>query len=447
MKVVSSRRDSAPQPNILLIVMDATRAQNLSCYGYGRPTTPNLERFAERHAVVYEQSIATSCWSLPCHASIFTGLYPAAHGADDQHQFLEPGIPNVAELLRARGYRTVALCQKRDISAHTGMDRGFDWFNPDRLPPRARQAARRIENGVARALGRRDAGLRANIRQMRRLLPQLKAAGQPFFLFLSTVESHIPYSPPRPYRRYLPDGAGRARVGAVNQDRWKYMIGRAAMSEEDFAILTALYDGGIAYADAGIAHILAMLERLGLLDDMLVIITGDHGENLGEHQLMAHGYCLYDTVVAVPLIIKYPRGVAGPGRVRHQVQSVDVLPTILALLGDRGSEVYRSLQGYDLLSPERHSFTIAEQANPDLSPFYRRFPGVDVTRYDRRLQMIRTDDYKYIWSSDGRHELYNLRADPGETLNLIAREGARAAELDRLLTERQGDPAIVQGAA
>ena len=434
MNLLSVDRTSAMRPSILLIVMDATRARNLSCYGYHRPTTPRLERFAER-CVVYEQAISAGCWSLPGHASIFTGLYPSTHGASDQHQFLAPEHPTMAELLRAYGYRTVALCQKRDVGPFTGLDRGFEWFNPGGTLGSLGRVIRGIDNGIVKVLGQRDKGARHTNRQIRSLLPQLRAGGHPFFMFVSYVESHIPYCPPRKYNRYLPAGVSLMQARQVNQDRWKYMAGHARMDEQDFEILTALYDGEVAYADARVAEILGWLEQLDLLDRMMVIITADHGENLGEHRLMAHGYCLYDTVIHVPLVIHYPRGITSPGRVARQVQTVDLLPTILTMLGDTSSQMYRSLQGYDLLSSTRRDFTIAEQSHPDLTTFHKRFPDVDVSQYGRALKMIRTERYKYIWASDRAHELYDLQADPDEEHNVIAECAHIAADLDWRLTE------------
>ena len=111
-------------PNILLIVMDATRASNLSCYGYFRPTTPNLERFAER-CTVYESAISPAGWTLPAHASIFTGLYPSKHGAVEQHKYLDRAYPVMAECLRLHGYRTVALCNNRYVGPATGLHRAW----------------------------------------------------------------------------------------------------------------------------------------------------------------------------------------------------------------------------------------------------------------------------------------------------------------------------------
>ncbi|HZQ07699.1 MAG TPA: sulfatase [Anaerolineae bacterium] len=425
------------RPNILLIVMDATRAQNLSVYGYPRRTTPFLEMFAES-CMVYENAIATSCWSLPCHASLFTGLYPSVHGADDQHQFLDAEHPIIGEFLNVNhGYRTLAFCTKRDISPVTGMHRGFQEFNPEKRSLPFHGTLRKLDNGVAKMMGTRDGGMRRTNQQLATLLPKLQANGEPFFIFLSTVESHIPYRPPKKYTHFLPKGVSSNQVAGVNMDRWKYMVGETEMGEQDFEILRALYDGGITYTDARLAELFAGLQRLNLLDDMLIIITGDHGENLGEHGLMAHGYCLYDTVVHVPLIIHYPQSLGLTGRVSRQVQSVDVLPTILNLLGDESATRHRSLQGHSLLSTERHEFTVAEQANPDMTIFKTRFPNKDVSRYDRYLRMIRTEAHKFIWASDGQHELYDLQADPHETRNLIQREPPLALRLAQELKDWQ----------
>jgi len=424
------------KPNIILIVMDAARAKNLSCYGYHRPTAPNLERFAER-CVVYETAISAAGWSLPSHASMFTGLYPSRHGAHDQHKYLPHEYPTMAELLRSRGYHTLAFCYNRYVGPATGLDRGVEEFNRvvERVPRPLRKITRKVESGVAALLGRRDSGACFINKQVKAALRRLQTDERPFFMFVHYEEPHAPYRPPREYNRYLPKGVSLREAKHVNQDRWKYFADLASMDEQDFEILTALYDSEITYLDTRVAQMLRWFEESGVLDRTMVIVTADHGENVGDHQMMGHAYCLYDTLLHVPLIIHYPSGTAAPGRVAHQVQTVDLLPTILAMLGDTSSETYRSLQGYDLLSSTKHDSTVAEQANPDLTTFYKRFPGVDVSRYDRAMKMIRTDRYKYIWASDGNHELYDLQADPDERRNIIAERPDIAEDLDRRLTE------------
>lgn len=297
------------------------------------------------------------------------------------------------------------------------------------------KAIRKINAGLAKSLGRRDKGARYTNHQLYSLLPKLHSENRPFFIFASYTEAHIPYRPPNKYNIYLPPGVSPRQAQQVNQDRWKYMTGHAPMSEQDFDILTALYDGAVAYTDARLAQLFDYLEQLELLDDMIIVIVGDHGENLGEHQLMGHGYCMYDTAVHVPLIIHYPKGTVAPGRVLYQVQTVDILPSILAVLGDTSSELYHSLQGHNLLSSDRHEFTIAEQSYPDMSTFDKRYPNADVSKYNRALKMIRTEQYKYVWASDDKHELYDLQADPDETHNIITEQPHVANDLARRLNE------------
>jgi arylsulfatase A-like enzyme len=193
--------------------------------------------------------------------------------------------------------------------------------------------------------------------------------------------------------------------------------------------------------------VLGWVENLGILDRTMVIITADHGENVGDHQMMAHKYCLYDTLLHVPLIIHYPAGTVVPGRVQHQVQTLDLLPTILTMLGQVSSDIYSSLQGYDLLSSTKHEFTVAEQAQPDLSTFQKRFPDADVSRFDRALKMIRTQHHKYIWASDGRHELYDLRTDVNEEQNIVAERPELAEDLDRRLAEWRGSFEVAKPSA
>lgn len=429
---------SSLNPNILLIVIDATRAKNLSLYGYSRPTTPNLERFAER-CVVYDTAISPAGWSLPAHASMFTGLYPSKHGAHDQHKFLSPEHITMAEWLHARGYDTLAFCDNAYVGSSTGLDRGFDRFNKDfnNTPDYLREINRKLNIGLASLLGQRDSGARHANKQVQSALRHLQPSEKPFFMFIHYSEPHAPYRLPRKFRRFMPDGISFRSAQQVNQDPWKYLIDPDSMDEEDFKALIAIYDAEIAYADERIAQVLGWFEERNILDETMVIITADHGENIGDHKMMAHKYCLYDTLLHVPLLIQFPTGSVKPDRLTHQVQTLDIFPTIMSMLGEASSETYRSLQGYDITSSERHEFTIAEQSLPDLTTFYKRYPGVDVSRYDRSLKMIRTDRYKYICASDGNHELFDLQVDPDEEQNIIKDQQKIAKDLDRRLTSWQ----------
>ena len=431
---MSSNKMNKRQPNIVLIVMDAARARSFSCYGYHRPTTPNFEKLAKRSAI-YEQAISPAGWSLPAHASIFTGLYPSKHGAHDQHKYLSPEYLTMAEILSSVGYHTLSFCYNAYVSHATGLDRGFTEFNRfvHTTPRRFRKIAHKIDSFLALTRGLHDSGARYINKQVNMALRRLYQGPKPFFMFIHYEEPHSPFRPPHKFNRYLPNGVSQSMAKKINQDRWKYFVNPELMNERDFEILTALYDAEITYLDTKITEIFSWLEELAVLDETMVIITADHGENIGEHDMLGHAYCLYDTLLHVPLIIHYPRGMATPGRVRHQVQTLDLLPTIMAMLGEDTSYTYKTLQGYNLLSSNRHEFTIGEQSHPDLSTFYRRFPGADVSRFDRELRMIRTEQHKYIWDSRGDHELYDLKADVDEEHNIIAHHPTIVQDLDSKL--------------
>jgi arylsulfatase A-like enzyme len=259
-------------------------------------------------------------------------------------------------------------------------------------------------------------------------LRQLDVEQAPFFMFMHYEDTHAPYRLPKRYGRFLTDKMTVADALKVNQDPWKYLIAPDMMSDKDFKTLVQLYDSEIYYVDSRIGQVVDTLKQYGMLDNTMVIVTADHGENLGDHNMMAHKYCLYDTLLHVPLVIHYPKGTTASGRVSAQVQTLDIVPTILNMVGETDSDTLRSLQGYDLLSAMRREFTIAEQSRPDLSKFYTRFPGVDVSRFDRSLTMIRDAQYKFIWASDGRHELYDRTSDPSEEHNLRDELPAVAAE-------------------
>jgi arylsulfatase A-like enzyme len=223
------------------------------------------------------------------------------------------------------------------------------------------------------------------------------------------------------------------------------------MSEEDFAILRGLYDGEVSYMDFRIGQLYTLLREAGVLRNTLLIITSDHGENLGDHHLMDHAYCLYDTLLGVPLIVCGLADFAPGQRITHQVQTLDLFPTILELAGIQDEGVWRQVQGQALFPADlpKHAErpAIAEylEPQPSLPALRKRFPEFAGTQYDRTLRTLRTRDAKYIWASDGRDEFYDLRRDPHEEHNVIATEAGRAGELRTALAEwvKAVEPAAV----
>jgi arylsulfatase A-like enzyme len=423
----------ADRLNVILAVIDCARADHLSCAGYNRETTPFLDRVA-REGVRFANMIATAPGALPSHASLLTGLYAVTHGATDEHRVLSACHRLLPEYAKAAGYRTAAWCVNPWVSPDTGCGRGFDAFvtqrHHNRLAARALQYGRKASD---RLLRRKDAGAR---RTNDALKHWLASSTQPFFAFVHYNETHLPLGPPPPYNRlFLPKGVSPARVRAVNQDCHRYAAKDVDMTEEDFSILTALYDGALRYIDNRLREVADFLQARGEWDRTLLVVLGDHGVHLGERAMIGHGFSLSDALLRVPLLLRCPRRLPQGFVVDELAATIDVLPTILALLDI--VEDSERLQGRALIdagcAAPGPAFTVAERFRPSLAAFQRRFPHCDSRPFDVRQKAIRTRHDKFIWRSDEANELYDLRTDPGETLNLIEREPARADALRRQL--------------
>lgn len=415
------------RPNILLIIMDTVRADHLSCYGYPLPTTPHLDRLAEE-GVLFTNAISTGGWTIPTHASLFTGTFPCFHGARDGHPILDESIPTLAETLRNYGYQTAGFTNIGWLTENTGLTRGFDTFMPVYRLYQGRSIPvliRRILSKLRWMLtGQKLKGATATNRCVKNWLTHRKP-DRPFFIFVNYSEAHVPYRPPRSFaRRFLkPYGFSLSNAQGVNQDPLKHITGTVSMDERDFDMLRALYDAEIAYLDTKLGELFRYLDQQNLLDQTLIIVSADHGENLGDHGLMGHKWCLYDTLLRVPLIIRCPSCFPPATTIDDQVQLVDIFPTLLDSLGIQEKGIRDHLQGFSLL-PDKvakrpRKFAVAERAGRSWERTFRRYPGFDYTQFERDLKAIRTTRFKYIWSSDGKHELYDIATDPAESQNLV----------------------------
>ncbi|MBI4514431.1 MAG: sulfatase [Deltaproteobacteria bacterium] len=423
---------ASQQLNIVLVVLGGVRADHLSCYGYSRPTTPFLDQVA-REGVRFQRSFATASWSLPSHASLFTGLFPSSHGATDEHLFLAPRHALLPECLKAVGYRTAIFSTDTWVSPATGFARGVDHFDTQRLPNPILRRAQNYRRAVTdRLLRRADAGAR---RTNQALLRWVGNSDQPFFAFVHYNEVGLRAHLPRPYdKKFLPQGVSEKRVHSITQRYDESLCGCADMTEEEIAILTARYDNGLAYVDFRAREIAEALQRGGRWDDTLFIVTADHGEDLGAHRKVAPSWGLYDTQVRVPLIVRCPSVVPQGFVVEEFAQSCDTMPTVLGLAGV--ADGARRMQGRPLIAGGRATpgpaFVVSEQFRPNLAAL-RRAGRADARPYDVRKKAIRTIREKFIWHSDEANEFYDLTADPGETHNLIDREGGRADALRKQL--------------
>ncbi|HEX6924542.1 MAG TPA: sulfatase [Longimicrobiaceae bacterium] len=424
-------------PNLVLIVLDCGRRDHFSCYGYKRETTPNIDRIASQ-GILFERAYAASCWTIPSHASLFTGLYPSQHRADANENYLDNAHTTLAELLSRRGYRTANITCNGFISRHTNLDKGFE-LSIDVGALRGSgggwiQAGIRGIHRRVRDLTAKDRGARRATALASRWLGEQRS-GLPFFLFMNYMDCHLPYRLRGRDRFRFLGATDRRRAERALQDPFAVMAGARTMSQQELIDLQALYDASLVHLDRQIGELDARLQELGLADETVFVITSDHGESFGEHRLLDHQYGLYEHLINVPLVMRLPRG-ERTGEVRRDfVQHVDLVPTVREWLGqsaaptDAGSHAGRSIFG----GAPRQA-VMAEYLVPNVRAIRRRFPQADTSRFDVAMRCIRTDHFKLVERSDGKHELYDLDADPFERMNLA---GSRADLVVRLQAQLQ----------
>jgi len=408
------------RPNVIVLVMDTTRADRCSFLGYDRPTTPNLAEFA-KEAVSYRNAWAPGGWTGPTHASLFTGLRPDHHGFHDgARNYLDSGTPTLAARLSEDGWSTACFTNNAWIAPEFGLTRGFgrieDLYRRENRPyPWAHQT---------HTLAADWAGAEAR-------------AGRPFFLFVNDMEPHLPYTPPpEEQARFLrtaptPDELAEAR-SLYTDEATAYALGAREVSPRVLATMADLYDAEIATLDKEIGGFLARLRAEGLLDSSIVVIAGDHGEPLGEHHMIDHGHSLHRGVRHVPLMIRFPPEFDGGRVVESVVRLEDVTPTILELCGLPAPD---DLDGVPLTRDLEGRISIAIQgAFPGRRAWIAESnPGADPTRYLLGLKAVFDGRYHLLTYSDGRREVFDDTADPGETNDLSTKEPDVLARLLALL--------------
>jgi arylsulfatase A-like enzyme len=438
-------------PNIVLIVFDTLRVDRLSCYGYARPTSPHIDAFAA-DAVQFDRAVSPGIWTEPSHASLFTGLYRSQHGMGWNRIWLDDRFVTLAERLRDHGYQTIALSNNPNVSPGTNLTQGFEQFaEPARLVYWRRSVLYHFAKQVwakggplGSVLGRWfvfDAGGHATSSLADALLQQ-RDVTRPFFLFINYMEPHWPYEPTRAYRRSFIRTEDLARSYDINYDHraiYQYcLLRRPVYTPRDMKILSDAYDARVREMDDYFADLITVLRANTDLDNTMIILASDHGENLGEHKLLGHEFCIYNTLIHVPLIVRWPR-ILHPQRVDNVVQTHDVFPTILGWVGldvrqsakvmtrslaealpSTTASVYR--HGYaEYLHPPTWAFKIARRRDPtfDESPWMVAYRAV----VDRR--------WKLILGSNRRVELYDLSTDPAEERDMAAAHPREVKRLQR----------------
>jgi arylsulfatase A-like enzyme/tetratricopeptide (TPR) repeat protein len=356
--------------SVLLITLDTTRADRLGCYGYAKAKTPNLDALAQ-NGILFANAYAQVPLTLPSHCSIMTGLYPLSHNVHNNGGYaLAPDKVTLAKILKDKGFKTAAFVASFSVDSRTGLDQGFDVYDDnfqEGAPFKALNSERKAEQVYALFSPWLD-----------------KLKDEQFFCWIHFFDPHLPYNPPSPYREQFAD---------------------------------RLYDGEVAYMDYIIGLVMRKIKDRNLIGRTLVVVAGDHGEAFGEKGEAGHGVFLYDMSLRVPLILYAENHLPAQKTVGARVRLIDVVPTILDLLGLPNPE---SVQGTSLVP------YIQKKKKDDLESYIETYYPKENFGWAPLFGLI-AGDWKYIRSP--KEELYDLKADPNENKNAISSEMKTASDL------------------
>jgi arylsulfatase A-like enzyme len=390
---------------VVLVSIDTLRADHLGFYGYDRPTSPALDALA-LEATVFEDVTSTSPWTLPAHGTLLTGLYPRRHGLTSHERYLAPAQKTLAQFFSEASYRTAAVVNSHNLSPLFGLDRGFQQYRY-----------------VEEVADRRDPSKEITDQAME----WLEGAGQGrFFLFLHYYDVHSDYASLPDFEALFLAPYDGIADGSTAQ-LTAYREGKVSLGASDAPHLVDRYDAGIRQMDAEIGRLLRFLEDKAWLEETLLVVTSDHGEEFFEHGGVLHGQTQYQEVLRVPLLLRGP-GIPRGRRVHAPVSLVDVVPTLLARAG---IVLHGDLDGEDLAplwsesgdrAPDRYLFSEADHNNVEH----------DITR------SVRYRNLKLHFNRlSGEFRLYDLARDPDELEDVAASEeravGALSTELERFL--------------
>jgi len=449
--------DGRSLPNIVLVLCDTLGAKHMSLHGYERRTTPYLERMVEDDCFVsYQRCLAPASWTIPSHASLFTGLYPSEHNVGDDRVFLPGNMYCLAEILKYLGYVTFGVTSNGLVSRLLNFHRGFDefyemwhFFNSEeflmveeafgrskkdvkgefarflllmRLALSNGSYAFLLKKPVDSAYKKFFSILKKSVHATLRTMNTAKKiivsrdTQKPFFLFLNIMETHNQYNPPSDIKAFgeISPGTRNEALKKCEADHYAH----APFSNDIFEALNVLYDREVLFLDSVLWDFYSFLKGKGSLDNTLFIITSDHGELLGEHGQVNHVFTLYNELLHIPLLVKFPRDFAMRGCKDGLVQLHDIFSTITDVAG---SPLPTPDSSHSLLSsvPRKTAYSQLLSCDHTLHKFRRENPSFVSQDYMQPYSSLVTDEMKKIIKrADGHIEMYDLEKDLYETREL-----------------------------
>ncbi len=405
-------------PNVLLLILDTARSLSMSVNGYARPTTPELEDLARR-GVNFLEAKAPSSWTLPSHASMFTGELPHRLSTGFRAP-LDSTHPTLAEALGREGYHTAGfVANLHYVSRDFGLDRGFAHYEDyaitfgELLLNSSVGRYLSVRPGVRRMVGYYDILGRKNAAKLNGdLLDWLgeRDASRPFFAFVNYYDAHEPYLPPEEFDRRFASATPRKPYLTDQSIRGARRVVKLRMTRAEIQREHEAYAASLAYLDDEIGKLLDSLESRGVLGNTLVVVTSDHGEQFGEHGMFVHGNSLYQPVINVPLIMALPGEVPEGMRVSEPLNLRDLARTVLDLTGSEEADLFPGRTLRRFWDPA--DSTPAEPVLTEVITSGKPSGKVE------ELRALTVGSAHYIRHEDGAEELYDLQTDPGELTNL-----------------------------
>lgn len=465
------------KPDILLVVLDTLRRDRLSAYGYQQETSPVLDAFAAQ-STVFERAISPAQWTIPAHASMFTGLYPGTHNVIQADDRLSGSHPTLAEILQNSGYHTAGFCNNPLVGVlYNGLSRGFDDFynyagaapnrpldvHQNRLRRALSRRWRRFALEVTQHFARSDWLFRTSLHpwltpiwtryinykghtsnSIQDLIGYMQRHNanhdsQPLFAFLNLMGAHLPYRPPRDFLRKIAPDVERDRaayrfMGRFNADaaRWASPV-ESPLTLWEYHVIDSFYRAEIAYQDAQLHQLFEYLRTSGKLEDMLVIMVADHGEGHGDHDFFGHSFVVYQELVHVPLVIHYPAAFPAGTRIKTNVSTRRIFHTILETAGaqpplaeddpNANIDALTLARATNGRADSENNLVFTEAYPPDTFVSLLRHHQPDIIR-QRSLDQVRRgiyqDDHKLAVAGNHVEGFFDVHNDPREHHNIAA---------------------------